>query len=216
MTLDAVRVVYRFAGRVAPRQPGAAVRPRFASDVNVDAERTRRRKRDQAPWRQDGRGMQLNRRLTGRDGVGESIVRSVSRSGDLDGWAAAVTSGDDDDLAVRARCDHRFVRARRVGERELLADDRTQRAVLAVRRRAPHASRPVRCGATLKSSIPWMDASRPIVPRGSISTRPRLPMITTRPCLASSVEILVEIHVRGHLQDDVDALPPVDFMIASR
>ena len=42
------------------------------------------------------------------------------------------------------------------------------------------------CGATLKSSMPRMEASLPIVRRGSISMRPRLPITTMRPYLASS------------------------------
>ena len=83
----------------------------------------------------------------------------------------------------------------------LAADDRIQRAV-----REAGDERGVDLGevarrSTLNSVMPRIAASRPIACRASISTRPRLPTTTTRPCLASSAEIAIEVDVRGHLDD---------------
>jgi hypothetical protein len=46
-----------------------------------------------------------------------------------------------------------------------------------------------------------------IVWRASISTRPRLPTTTTRPLHRQQAEIGIEVHVREHLDNRVDALP---------
>ena len=53
--------------------------------------------------------------------------------------------------------------------------------------------------------MPRIAASLAIALRGSISTRPRLPMTTTRAPMRQHVEVVVQVHVRQHLEHDVHA-----------
>src|SRR6266581_8489067 len=60
-------------------------------------------------------------------------------------------------------------------------------------------------GGVFGITIPRRSTSRCIASRGSISTRPRLPIIATRPPFAS--QIFPEIHVRKQLHDHINTAP---------
>src|SRR6266704_5403407 len=62
-------------------------------------------------------------------------------------------------------------------------------------------------GGVFGMTIPRRSTSRCIASRGSISTRPRLPMIATRPPFARMVRSFPEIHVREQFHDHVNAAP---------
>ena len=65
----------------------------------------------------------------------------------------------------------------------------------------------ISAGGVFGSTIPRRSTSRCIVSRGSISTRPRLPMIATRPAFRENRQIFPEIHVREQFHDHVNTAP---------
>ena len=60
-------------------------------------------------------------------------------------------------------------------------------------------------GVAWKSAMPRMAASLFMAMRALISVLPRLPMTTMRPRMRDDAEVLLEVHVGQHLQDDVGA-----------